>query len=32
MRDPYAILVREIMLQQTQVSPVIERWTAWLVE
>lgn len=29
-RDPYAILVSEIMLQQTQVSRVIERWTAWL--
>jgi A/G-specific adenine glycosylase len=29
-RDPYAILVAEIMLQQTQVSRVIERWTAWL--
>ena len=29
-RDPYAILVAEIMLQQTQVSRVIARWTAWL--
>jgi A/G-specific adenine glycosylase len=29
-RDPYAILVSEIMLQQTQVTRVIERWTAWL--
>ena len=29
-RDPYAILVAEVMLQQTQVSRVIERWTAWL--
>ena len=29
-RDPYAILVSEIMLQQTQVDRVIERWTAWL--
>jgi A/G-specific adenine glycosylase len=29
-RDPYAILVSEIMLQQTQVSRVIERWTAWI--
>jgi A/G-specific adenine glycosylase len=28
--DPYAILVSEIMLQQTQVTRVIERWTAWL--
>ncbi len=29
-RDPYAILVSEVMLQQTQVERVIERWTAWL--
>jgi len=29
-RDPYAILVSEIMLQQTQVTRVIERFTAWL--
>jgi A/G-specific adenine glycosylase len=29
-RDPYAILVSEIMLQQTQVTRVIERYTAWL--
>ena len=29
-RDPYAILVSEVMLQQTQVDRVIERWTAWL--
>jgi A/G-specific adenine glycosylase len=29
-RDPYAILVSEIMLQQTQVSRVVPRWTAWL--
>src|SRR4051812_6606519 len=29
-RDPYAILVSEIMLQQTQVTRVIERWSAWL--
>ena len=28
--DPYAILVSEIMLQQTQVARVIERWTTWL--
>jgi A/G-specific adenine glycosylase len=28
--DPYAILVSEVMLQQTQVTRVIERWTAWL--
>ena len=29
-RDPYAILVSEIMLQQTQVERVVPRWTAWL--
>jgi A/G-specific adenine glycosylase len=29
-RDPYAILVSEVMLQQTQVARVVERWTAWL--
>jgi A/G-specific adenine glycosylase len=29
-RDPYAILVAEVMLQQTQVARVIERWTEWL--
>lgn len=29
-RDPYAILVSEIMLQQTQVDRVVSRWTAWL--
>ena len=29
-RDPYAILVSEIMLQQTQVERVIPRWVAWL--
>ena len=29
-RDPYAVLVSEVMLQQTQVSRVVERWTAWL--
>jgi A/G-specific adenine glycosylase len=29
-RDPYAILVSEIMLQQTQVARVIERYTSWL--
>jgi A/G-specific adenine glycosylase len=28
--DPYAILVSEIMLQQTQVDRVIPRWQAWL--
>jgi A/G-specific adenine glycosylase len=29
-RDPYAILVAEVMLQQTQVERVIPRWHAWL--
>ncbi|MGI9116493.1 MAG: A/G-specific adenine glycosylase [Gaiellales bacterium] len=29
-RDPYAILVSEVMLQQTQVDRVVERWTMWL--
>jgi A/G-specific adenine glycosylase len=29
-RDPYAILVAEVMLQQTQVDRVIPRWRAWL--
>ena len=29
-RDPYAILVSEIMLQQTQVDRVTPRWVAWL--
>jgi A/G-specific adenine glycosylase len=29
-RDPYAILVSEVMLQQTQVSRVIPRYLAWL--
>ena len=29
-RDPYAILVSEVMLQQTQVDRVMPRWTAWL--
>ena len=29
-RDPYAILVSEVMLQQTQVERVIPRWAAWL--
>ncbi len=28
--DPYAILVSEVMLQQTQVERVIPRWTRWL--
>lgn len=29
-RDPYAILVSEVMLQQTQAERVIPRWPAWL--
>ena len=29
-RDPYAILVSEVMLQQTQVSRVLGRWEQWL--
>ena len=29
-RDPYAILVSEVMLQQTQVERVIPRYDAWL--
>ena len=29
-RDPYAVLVSEVMLQQTQVARVVPRWTAWL--
>ena len=29
-RDPYAIFVSEVMLQQTQVERVIPRWLAWL--
>ena len=28
--NPYAILVSEVMLQQTQVERVIPRWLAWL--
>ena len=28
--DPYAILVSEVMLQQTQVERVIPHWLAWL--
>ena len=28
--DPYAILVSEVMLQQTQVERVIPRWRRWL--
>ena len=29
-RDPYAILVSEVMLQQTQVDRVVARYLAWL--
>ncbi|WP_320673236.1 A/G-specific adenine glycosylase [Patulibacter defluvii] len=29
-RDPYAILVSEVMLQQTQVARVVERYRRWL--
>ena len=29
-RDPYAILVSEVMLQQTQVDRVIPRYLDWL--
>jgi A/G-specific adenine glycosylase len=29
-RDPYAVLVSEVMLQQTQVERVIPKWHAWL--
>ena len=29
-RDPYAILVSEVMLQQTQVERVIPRYREWL--
>ena len=29
-KDPYAILVSEVMLQQTQVERVIPRWLEWL--
>src|SRR5438874_1665498 len=29
-RDPYAVLVSEVMLQQTQVARVVERWERWL--
>lgn len=28
--DPYAILVSEVMLQQTQAERVVPRWRAWL--
>src|SRR5436853_7840285 len=29
-RDPYAILVSEVMAQQTQVERVVPRWQRWL--
>ena len=29
-RDPYAILVSEVMLQQTQVARVVPRFEAWM--
>jgi A/G-specific adenine glycosylase len=29
-RDPWAVLVSEVMLQQTQVTRAIERWTEWM--
>lgn len=29
-RDPYAIVLSEVMLQQTQVDRVMPKWTAWL--
>jgi A/G-specific adenine glycosylase len=29
-RDPYDVLVSEVMLQQTQASRVVPRWHAWL--
>ncbi len=29
-RDPYALLVAEVMLQQTQVERIVPRWRAWL--
>jgi A/G-specific adenine glycosylase len=29
-KDPYAILVSEVMLQQTQVARVVPRWERWL--
>ena len=28
--DPYAVLISEVMLQQTQVSRVLGRWESWL--
>ena len=31
-RDPYAVLLSEVMLQQTQVSRVVARYEEWLVD
>ena len=31
-RDPYAVLVSEVMLQQTQVKRVLGRWESWLAD
>ena len=31
-RDPYAVLLSEVMLQQTQVPRVVPKWEAWLEE
>lgn len=31
-RDPWSILVSEVMLQQTQVSRVVEKWPAFLAD
>jgi A/G-specific adenine glycosylase len=31
-QDPYAILISEVMLQQTQVERVVPRWHAWLAK
>ena len=30
--DPYAVLLSEVMLQQTQVPRVLGKWEAWLAE
>ncbi len=31
-RDPYAVLLSEVMLQQTQVARVLGRWEKWLAD
>ncbi len=31
-RDPYAVLLSEVMLQQTQAPRVVHRWQSWLDE